>query len=119
MAENEDCQHSRRKFIFVEKQEIYRKRQDRTNAITLQGTRKLHAIAGLGGPRVKIRRLSCFSTGCGNPSSKDPCANSSYTTSWVEKRLRLRNKEDPDSVQLIGRFVFNTATVKYANTSFL
>ena len=47
--ENGTCQHSRRKFLFVDKQDIERDRPERSNVNTLPGTRKLHAIVGLGG----------------------------------------------------------------------
>ena len=55
-----NCLHSRRHFLYVDRDEIPRNRPDRTSGETLPGTRSLQAVAGCGTAQVKIRTLSCL-----------------------------------------------------------
>ena len=86
-SKNEDgsCNHSRRVFILLDTNEINRNRPERVNVKTLDGTRKLHSVVGLGSDKVKVRRLSCYCAGC---EQSLPCLNAKYTTPWANKKIK-------------------------------
>ena len=102
------CCHSRRWFIYVKDGDINRNRPDRTKVATLPGTRKLHAVQGVGPYKVQSRQLSCFCNACVHEESGARCANSDVVSKWTNRKLHVRVKGNVFSmtIGIILQFAF-------------
>ncbi|ESO85587.1 hypothetical protein LOTGIDRAFT_155075 [Lottia gigantea] len=88
---NEDgsCNHSRRFFYLVRKDQIsHDVKPERSGVTTLQGTRLLHSVVCIKPFHLKTRRLSCFCESCENYGSE--CLNSCYVTKWSNTILKVK-----------------------------
>lgn len=74
---------SRKDLCNIERQQV--------DVLTVSGTRKFHAVRGIGQAGViKSRSLSCYCTGC---LTSQPCLNASYIASWEKKDVRLAHED--------------------------
>lgn len=91
---NDNCNHSRRKFLKVDPSEICRSREHRTNVCTVPGTRKLHAVKGIAPYQIQTRRFSCF---CGGCDAGGDCTNRQVVDDWKMQQVPLSTHGKADS----------------------
>ncbi|GFR64691.1 hypothetical protein ElyMa_003638800 [Elysia marginata] len=98
-----ECQHYKRKFLFVSKEEILAKRAIVPIAQAIPGTRSIHAIQSWEeGNLLRHRKLSCFCESC--ERNQDGCCNSSHTDEWqyFQGNSKLKPNEPTPTATLKG-----------------
>ena len=76
--------HTKRRFLWVEPDDINRNRPLRTQTKPLKDTRKLHCVKGVQPFVVSVRERSCFCTGC---EGDTPCINGDAAGPWTSAEL--------------------------------
>ena len=82
--------HTRRRFIFVCKQDVNRNRPNRRNVKALKDTRKTHCVKGIDPHVVSVKERSCFCEMC-KSQEDDRCENKHITGEWRIARLPCLN----------------------------
>uniref|UniRef100_UPI00358EA477 uncharacterized protein isoform X3 n=1 Tax=Myxine glutinosa TaxID=7769 RepID=UPI00358EA477 len=95
---NDQHSHTKRRFVYVPKDEIERNRPDRSGVTPVKDTRKLHAVREIQPFVISAKERSCFCKDC--KSGKTECNNKDLTGEWKTVRIvsTLQTVDDGEDV---------------------
>ena len=89
--------HTKRRFVYIEKNDINRVRPDRSQVQSVKGTRKTHCVIGIKPYTIRVQERSCFGKACQDDSSS--CPNKDITGPWTTVTIK---KAPPPTKEIVS-----------------